>query len=300
VIALGLLGLAACADVNGTAPVSGTEASTQGEAASPSQEGGDAAANGDGAPSGQPADAPFDTSAEVYDPLEDINRFVFTFNQRTDRLILEPAARAYVDIVPAQTRQTITNFLRHLNGPVILANQLLQGDLEGAGDTAGRFFINSFTLGLGDLANHNGQGIPYESEDFGQTLAVWGVGEGPYLILPLLGPSNLRDTVGLVVDNAADPLTYVLPANELEYLGYVRTALTILDARARSLEALDELEASSLDFYAALRAVYQQRRDAEINDQPVGGPLPVSPGAGSEGFRPGGDGLPSADDFTFD
>lgn len=232
----------------------------------------------------------------VYDPLEDINRVLFQGNQRLDRYVLEPLARTYVDVVPAQARQNVTDFLRYLNSPVILANQVLQGDTQGAVNTAERFFINSFVLGLTDLANYNGQGIPYEGEDFGQTLAVWGFDEGPYLVLPLIGPSNLRDTIGRVVDNAADPLTYVLPEYDLEYLGYIRTALAIVDARARNLDAIDELQASSLDFYAATRAVYQQLRDAQIQDNAGGS----APGAGPGGVGPAGSGMPSADDFTFD
>ncbi|MEQ9815191.1 MAG: VacJ family lipoprotein [Azospirillaceae bacterium] len=238
------------------------------------------------------------------DPLEDINRVIFDVNLAVDDYLIGPAAELYVAALPPEVREGVTNVLRNLNSPVIIGNQLLQGDLDGASDATARFLVNT-TLGLGgviDIANYNDGGIPYENEDFGQTLAVWGVPDGPYLVLPLLGPSNTRDTAGLIVDNLADPLTYVLADLDLEWLGYVRTGLSVLDARSRNDEAIDELRASSLDYYAALRAAYRQLRQLEINDQGGGGlgGRVILEGGLPEGYEPSGGSVPSADDFTFE
>jgi|GEM_PF-176720 len=238
------------------------------------------------------------------DPLEGINRVIFDFNLAVDDYVIGPAAELYVAVVPPEVREGVTNVLRNLNSPVIIGNQLLQGDLDGASDATARFLVNT-TLGLGgivDIANYNDGGIPYENEDFGQTLAVWGLPEGPYLVLPLLGPSNTRDTAGLIVDNLADPLTYVLADLDLEWLGYVRTGLTVLDARSRNDEAIDELRASSLDYYAALRAAYRQLRELEITDQGGGGMggRVIQEDGLPEGYQPSGGSVPGAADFTFE
>lgn len=233
----------------------------------------------------------------VYDPLEPVNRAVFDFNTAVDDVILEPVARGYAEIVPPPIQEGVTNFLRNLRTPIIFANQVLQGDWDGAENAAARFFINS-VAGLGgfiDIADLNG--YAYEDEDFGQTLALWGVGEGPYLVLPLLGPTNFRDTVGTAVDAAADPFNIIAGTHQDELIFIIgRSLLTAIDARARNLDTIEDIRESSLDYYASVRAIYQQFRNAQIRDgeaEAAGSDAP-----GSDDFvSPGGD-APGADDFV--
>ena len=200
------------------------------------------------------------------DPLEVPNRFIFAFNQTLDVAIIRPAAVLYRDLVPEYLRQRVHLFVRNLSEPVTLANDLLQGDLERAGTTADRFLLNSTggVLGFWDVATDLGH--PYHEEDFGQTLGVHGVGEGPYLVLPLLGPSNLRDATGKVVDIFLDPFFYIAEETGKEEWQLYRFALDGLDFRTRNLETLDEIERDALDFYARLRSLYRQKRDAEIRN----------------------------------
>jgi phospholipid-binding lipoprotein MlaA len=215
---------------------------------------------------------------EPNDPLEPVNRAVFAFNQVVDGLVLEPAAELYGLVTPRPVRTAVRNLLDHLASPVVLANDLLQGERERAGVTLARFMINSTlgAFGLYDMAANFG--YLRHSEDFGQTLAVWGVDEGPYLVLPLLGPSNPRDAVGRVVDLLLlDPNTWLLPQS-------ARLTRTATDAVATRFEldpVLDDLERSSLDVYAALRASYSQRRQSEIRN---GAPPPLDSPAYQEVF----------------
>ena len=200
------------------------------------------------------------------DPLEGLNRGIFEFNRVVDGIIIKPAAQVYRGVLPQEAQDGIRNFLRNLRSPIILLNNLLQGDMEAAGNTIGRFLLNT-TAGLGgvlDLAAD--RGLPYRGEDFGQTFAVWGLGEGPYLMLPVLGPSNVRDTTGLVAEWFVDPVNIALDNADLEWLIYVRAGLTGIDARARSIDTLDELERTSLDYYAAIRSLYRQQRANDIRN----------------------------------
>ncbi|WP_420349812.1 VacJ family lipoprotein [Pelagibius sp.] len=196
------------------------------------------------------------------DPLEIPNRMFFAFNEALDFAVIRPVAVTYRFIVPSGVRNSVRNFLRNLRSPVILANDLLQGDLERAETTAARFFINSTLglLGLFDIAADSG--YPYHSEDFGQTLGTYGAGEGFYLVLPILGPSSVRDAGGLVVDTLIDPLTYIAP----EGVGVARAVTTGVDLRSRTIDELDELKRDSLDFYARIRSLYRQNRESEINN----------------------------------
>lgn len=205
----------------------------------------------------------------VYDPIEETNRQVFAVNDGVDILILNPVADIYAGVVPPGVRRSVTNFLRHLNSPIVFANQVLQGDMDGAVVVLQRAFLNT-TLGLGGLFDAAAdQGYVYEAEDFGQTLAVWGVGEGPYMMLPLLGPSNARDTVGFVVDIAANPLGLYLNLADLQAAAAARTAMTVVDGRSRADAVIDDLRANSGDFYASIRSAYKQQRDAAIADGDV-------------------------------
>lgn len=199
---------------------------------------------------------------QVNDPLEPVNRGIFAFNNAVDTAFIRPVSLAYRDYVPTVFQDRVRDFLNNLRTPIIFANNLLQGDLEGAGTAAGRFFINS-TIGIGgliDIANYNNQGYPYRDADFGQTLAIWGAGDGPYLVLPLLGPSNLRDTAGLAVDSVADPVRIAVSIGDLDEFTYSRTGSRVIDARSRTIDATDELERSSIDYYATIRSVYQSSR----------------------------------------
>jgi len=199
---------------------------------------------------------------EINDPLEPLNRVIFGFNNAVDIVLFEPVSKAYLVIVPESIRNSVQNFMRNLRAPVMVANNLLQGDIGGAGVGTARFLINS-TVGIGglfDVANSH-QGLEYEQEDFGQTLAVWGLGDGFYLVLPLLGPSSLRDTAGLAVDTFADPVR-ILASNDQnnEWIYYTRNGIEALDGRSRLIDSIRDLRHNSLDFYAAIRSIYAQKR----------------------------------------
>jgi phospholipid-binding lipoprotein MlaA len=204
------------------------------------------------------------------DPLEVPNRMFFAFNEAVDFMIIRPVAVTYRFIVPTGVRNSVRNFLRNLRTPVILANDLLQGDLDRAEITFTRFFINSTIglLGVFDIAAESG--FAYHDEDFGQTMGTYGAGEGFYLVLPILGPSSLRDGGGRIVDILLDPLTYLAP----QEVGLGRAVATGIDYRSRNIEELDELKADSLDFYARIRSLYRQFRENEINNGAPSGDSP--------------------------
>ncbi len=219
-------------------------------------------------------------SAEVNDPFEDVNRVIFEVNLALDKVLVRPAALFYGQL-PGGIKDGIRNFLRNLKTPVILANNILQGDVQGASDTIGRFLTNTIA-GLGgvfDVANGNGKGIAYRPEDFGQTLAVWGFGEGPYLMLPILGPSNVRDGVGMVPDYFFDPINWWDMNSDSDtpsYIGIGGRVLTAIDTRSRNVSQLEDLEATSLDFYATVRSLYRQQRENMIrnSDEAEGEAIP--------------------------
>lgn len=203
----------------------------------------------------------------VNDPLEGINRGIFAFNDLVDRVLIEPVARVYLAIFPGFVRDGIQNFMRNLRSPIIVANQFLQGDVKGAGVATARFLINT-TAGIGGLVDvASAQGLAYEPEDFGQTLAVWGFGDGFYLVLPIIGPSSLRDATGLAVDSFADPVRIVTDNADEEWIYYTRVAVEGLDTRSRLMKSIKDLRRNSLDYYAAVRSAYAQKRDALVRDQ---------------------------------
>lgn len=201
---------------------------------------------------------------EANDPIEPVNRYFFALHDQViDGLVLKPVAQGYDVIVPGFAQDSLRHFLDNLRTPVILANDLLQGEWNRAGTTLTRFGINT-TAGLGGLFDPaTGMGYERHGEDFGQTLAVWGAGEGPYLFLPVLGPAPPRDLAGFAVDQAFDPLTYVY-WDRNSWVPTARFAANGIDLRARNLETLDEIERTSVDFYAALRSLYRQSRNNEI------------------------------------
>ncbi|MDX2103849.1 MAG: VacJ family lipoprotein [Alphaproteobacteria bacterium] len=210
------------------------------------------------------------------DPAEGVNRVVFGFNRAVDTVVIRPVSLAYREVVPSPVRDRVRDFLSHIRSPVTLANDLLQGNLNRAGNTLTRFWVNTIA-GIGGLVDVAGAvGIEKHDEDFGQTLAIWGVGEGSYVMLPLLGPSTVRDTVGMVVDFFLDPAGYILRAEYERVVSYARTGLEVVDTRSRMIQATDDLERNSVDYYAAVRSLYKQRRDALIrNGQvPAGSDIP--------------------------
>lgn len=223
----------------------------------------------------KPAESKTVTTQEIAaddtnDPFEGTNRFFFDVNQVLDEVLLRPVAIGYRWITPEFARDGVRNFMNNLNSPVIFANDLMQGEGDRAGDTLVRFGINS-TIGIGGLFDVAKElGHPYHDEDFGQTLAVWGVDEGPYFYFPLMGPSTARDFTGFVVDRGLDPLTYVnWGDDDLEYVPIARTVLNVIDLRARNIETLDDIERSSVDYYASIRSLYRQSRaDAARNGAP--------------------------------
>ncbi len=199
------------------------------------------------------------------DPYEATNRKIFDFNQKLDRAVMKPVAEAYVSVLPEPARDGIHNFLVNLNLPVTFANDLLQGEFKRGGETIARATINT-TIGIGGLLDvATNVGIPAHTEDFGQTLAVWGAGEGPYLVLPFVGPDPPRDVGGQVVDIFFDPFTYVDIREKFWWMAG-RGALSVLDLRSRNLETLDAIERQSVDLYASIRSLYRQNRNNEIRN----------------------------------
>lgn len=204
--------------------------------------------------------------ADPGDPYEATNREIFAFNQWLDQTFLVHTAETYNKIVPEFGRERVHDLLTHLDLPVTFANDVLQAEPSRAGETLERFAVNS-TMGLGGLFDPATEHLhmPSHSEDFGQTLGVWGVGGNPYLMLPVLGPSSPRDAVGRAGDAAADPLTWLHYKQHIWWsLG--RAYLKIVDLRARNIDTLADIERSSLDFYATTRSLYRQYRENEIRN----------------------------------
>jgi len=204
---------------------------------------------------------------QISDPLEDTNRAIFKFNEVVDDTIIHPVVKGYRFVVPKEARNSLGNFLRNLNSPVIFANEVLQGDIDGAQTVLLRAVINTFA-GFGGLFDFAGkEGLPHQGEDFGQTLATWGLGHGPYLVVPILGPSSARDSVGYIVDGFADPLRWYLFNIEKSGIHYTRTGAQYLNVRDNLMDILEDLRNSSIDYYASTRSIYYQRREALVNDE---------------------------------
>lgn len=201
------------------------------------------------------------------DPLEPMNRAMFEFNQELDRIILKPIATIYRDKVPEPAQASVLNFMHNIDTPMNFANEVLQLKLKKAGISLSRFAINS-TIGVAGLFDPASTlGLRYNNEDFGQTLGRYGVPEGPYLMIPLLGPSNPRDAFGDLVDAYFNPIGSVVP---IEVRGGI-SVVSFVDSRSRSIDLLDELERTSLDFYAAARSALRQRRQDAVENDGEGG-----------------------------
>jgi phospholipid-binding lipoprotein MlaA len=200
-------------------------------------------------------------SGETYDPLEPLNRGIYKVNHTLDRFLLRPVAKGYDTVAPRFVKFAVMNFFRNLEQPVYVANLLLQGKFTGAARQTGRFVINS-TLGLAGIIDAaKDAGLPREQEDFGQTLAVWGIGGGPYLMLPLFGPSNFRDGIGLLADAQIDPLLNYDNASVRDKL----IILKIIDKRRQLLPA-DKAINEAADPYIFIREAYLQNRIYNIYD----------------------------------
>lgn len=205
-------------------------------------------------------------SAPINDPFETVNRGIFKFNEVLDKVLLKPIAKSYVFIVPEFGRDRVHNAVTNLNEPVNMLNGFLQGNPDRGFTSLWRFIINSTlgVAGLFDFAGHNFD-LTHKEEDFGQTMGVYGWGSGPYIMLPVLGPSSGRDTFGRVVDIFSNPFNY----SDSDAFVYGRTAATALDARSRSLDMIDEIYRTSVDPYATIRSAYAQRREALVsNNEP--------------------------------
>ncbi len=214
------------------------------------------------------------SNGQVKDCFEGINRTVFSFNKGLDNLLIEPIAKGYRSL-PAPLRSGTGNVLVNLSSLITIPNNILQGQIKTAGVNTGRFIINTTVgiLGIFDVAQK--MGFPeYEKEDYGQTLGVWGVGSGCYLVLPVLGPSTIRDTAGSFINvMGGDPYYNMSAHGNNEFLDksdYMLTkTLTGIDFRAKNIESFENLEKNSIDFYAAVKSLYLQDRKRKIaNTEP--------------------------------
>ncbi len=196
------------------------------------------------------------------DPIEPFNRAVFTFNDKLDRAIIKPLARGYNFIMPEPANRGVTNFFNNLADIRSALNNLLQLKIGRAFSDVGRVAVNSTVgiLGLVDVASN--MNLPRYGEDFGQTLGVWGFGTGPFIVLPVLGPSSGRGTVGVVVDWFTDPVNYISD----DHWRWGLSGLRLVDTRAGLLDASRVLEQAALDEYAFVRDAYLQRRQNQVYD----------------------------------
>ena len=207
---------------------------------------------------------------EVNDPFESVNRGVFWFNEQVDDYFLAPVARAYKFVLPKFARSGISNFFDNLRYPSLLVSDVVQGKFDQAGLHTVRFLFNSTVgiAGLIDVAEYNG--LEDHHEDFGTALGYYGISEGPYLVLPLLGPSNIRDGVGRIVDTFLNPLYWVFAAADEDAVRYgVAGGVRLLEAvddRSEILEAVDTGKEATLDYYSFVQSSYHQIRQNQIYD----------------------------------
>jgi phospholipid-binding lipoprotein MlaA len=200
--------------------------------------------------------------AQVSDPFEPVNRAIFTFNDALDRHVLRPVAQGYVNVVPRLVRAGVSNFFGNISDAFSAVNNALQGKRDPLGNDLGRVLVNS-TFGIGgifDIASEGG--VEKSNEDFGQTFGYWGMGPGPYLVIPILGPSDVRDAVGLGIQAYLDPINQVTPSENMwELIG-----LRAIDTRAGLLGTEDLLSGAALDKYTFIRSAYLQRRKNLVYD----------------------------------
>jgi phospholipid-binding lipoprotein MlaA len=219
-------------------------------------------------PQPQPSSsAPARPTQEISDPIEPVNRVIFVFNDFLDRILIEPVAKGYNFILPQLVRDGVQNFMRNLKSPIIVGNDLLQGRVGDAGVATARFVINT-TIGVAGVADvASTKGLKYKNADLGQTLATWGVGNGFYLVLPILGPSSLRDAGGDFADAYVDPVRLYAYNTHRMWIYYTREGIEGLDDRSRLIRPIDDMRANSLDYYAAARSAWTQHRNSFINGE---------------------------------
>jgi phospholipid-binding lipoprotein MlaA len=198
------------------------------------------------------------------DPLEPFNRYVLAFNEEVDQWVLDPITRVYRFILPDQVKRSIQRALTNLNSPGVTINDALQCEFEDAGITLWRFVVNSTfgIAGLFDPAAH--LGVPGHSSDFDQTLAIYGVPSGAFLMLPVFGPTTVRGGFGTIVDIAFRPTTYFLAGTDQFVFTIIHGGSSGIATREASLDAIEDLQESSVDYYASLRNAYYQKRMADI------------------------------------
>jgi len=201
---------------------------------------------------------------QTNDPLEPTNRFFYSVNNQIDRFVLRPAAQAYRFVVPQPVRTGVHNVLANLTTPVLLGNDILEGKPRRAGDTTMRFLINTTAGAVGFFDVAKDLGYPSHDAAFGTTLALWGVPEGPFLFLPVIGPSDPRDAAGFGVDVVMDPFTWVGQGTVVTALNWSRYGISAIDLRERLLDPIAQVKRTALDPYATFRSLYRQRRTAEI------------------------------------
>lgn len=202
----------------------------------------------------------------IYDPYERQNRGVHEFNRSLDRAIVRPAGQGYTSVLPDEVEDSVSNFASNLGEPSNVVNNLLQGKLRDVGVSTSRFVINT-VLGLGGFFDAASEfGIREVDTDFGETLHVWGVGEGTYLELPVAGPSTQRDTAGMIVDLFTNPLSYFLDSPE-QYYGPLAGGASRIGDRGRFSDTVDGILYESADSYAQARLIYLQNRRFELGQE---------------------------------
>ena len=200
------------------------------------------------------------------DPLEPLNRQVFAFNDALDTAVIKPVAKAYLAVVPEFVRDRFRAVVDNLAEPRIWVNDVLQGRFNAAGMTFTRFVANTI-LGVGGLFDYaSAHGFPRQTGDFGQTLYAWGVDDGPYLVLVFFGPSNVRDAIGLGVDLATTPPNLVFHGHDANVASFVVGLVDGIDLRARNIDAIDAIKASSLDYYTHFKSIFRQHRAAALRE----------------------------------
>ena len=202
-------------------------------------------------------------AAAEYDPIEGFNRKIFWLNDHLDMYVLEPVAKGWDFVLPRRVETSISNFFWNLHFPVDTVNALLQGKFKIAGSDVGRFLVNT-TIGIaGFFDPATSFGLELHWEDFGQTLGWWGLGPGPYLMLPILGPSDLRDGAGLIADTAASITPFFVDS----YILLAARTVDIVNTRAQYLDTIAKAKESSFDYYTFVRNAYLQRRAGLVIDQ---------------------------------
>lgn len=211
-------------------------------------------------------------NVDIHDPIEPFNRAVFQFNRAVDFLVIKPVAMVYGAILPQFVRNGISNFLGNLLTPVVMVNTLLQGDWTGFETTLHRMVVNT-TLGMGgvnDVASH--LGLARVHADFGQTLGKWGLGQGFYIVFPIIGSTSVRDGTGLLVDNFAfDPYNIIFMNSGTDWPLYARAGTAIVSLRDRYGKEYDDIMKTSVDPYVTFRSMYAQRRNYMVQGKTAGG-----------------------------